>query len=283
MNDRTSPALEEATRALELQVTNLEAASASSERQGAVARSELIKFADLTSKAMHVEDSKAVSKARELCRGARDIAAASLSLADRAREELNRVKKERKELEAYRLQLEKIREQMAVLERKQTTKVKLNVGGYHFETSVDTLRSAGDSFFTCLFDGKWIANPDESDGSIFIDRDGRNFHHILNHLRDGSKAILPADAETLKNIANEADFFGLLDLAILARGKGGVFSFASFVLVMHSTARSICFGRSVRFALCGVVVGPAVKRRFRVVADTRVYLPPLAASSRSVP
>ncbi|RKO83176.1 hypothetical protein BDK51DRAFT_33268 [Blyttiomyces helicus] len=150
MSDSVAHALQEAAHAVELQVADFESAAASTEKQSAVARSELLKLPP---------------------------------------------SRERKELEADRLQLVKLREKMAVLERKQTTKVKLNVGGHQFETSVDTLRSAGDSFLECLFGGKWIAKSDENDGSIFIDRDGRNFHHIL--FRDGAKAVLPSYANTL--------------------------------------------------------------------------------------
>ncbi|RKO85437.1 BTB/POZ protein [Blyttiomyces helicus] len=211
--------LDEAIKAVELQVATFDTAAASAERHSAVSRSELLKFADLTSKAMYAEDSKSMAETHKLSEVAKGIAAASLSLANEAKAGLDQVRKAREQVEADRLELEKLRERTAVLERAQATKVTLNVGGQLFDTSIDTLRSAGDSFFACLFGGKWVAKSDAHDGSIFIDRDGTHFRHILNSLRDGDKTVLPNDAATLSSIAAEADFFGMPDLATRVRNQ----------------------------------------------------------------
>ena len=53
--------------------------------------------------------------------------------------------------------------------------IKLNVGGYLFQASLATLTSVKDSLFHSLID----TNSNE----IFIDRPGKHFHIILNHLR----------------------------------------------------------------------------------------------------
>lgn len=61
---------------------------------------------------------------------------------------------------------------MSVSER-----IKLNVGGTIFETTKETLVSAG--YFRALF-GRWSASSSEH----FIDRSPKLFEHVLNLLRD---------------------------------------------------------------------------------------------------
>ena len=67
--------------------------------------------------------------------------------------------------------------------------VKLNVGGQHFVTSVQTLRKDPNSMLAAMFSEKFDTKPSE-DGSFFIDRDGTHFRFILNYLRYG-ELILP--------------------------------------------------------------------------------------------
>ena len=64
----------------------------------------------------------------------------------------------------------------------QKQKVKLDVGGHRFSTSRATLLSVPGSFLAAMFSGSYALEKDEDDGSFFIDRDGRYFHHILNYL-----------------------------------------------------------------------------------------------------
>jgi hypothetical protein len=65
-----------------------------------------------------------------------------------------------------------------------TTKIKLNVGGQLFETSLSTLRRDPNSTLAAMFDGHSCISPDETDGSYFIDRDSTYFRLVLNYLRD---------------------------------------------------------------------------------------------------
>lgn len=78
--------------------------------------------------------------------------------------------------------------------------VDLNVGGIRFTTTVSTLTSRGENFFTGLLSGKYGSSKDERcgrdriiqfvanqnySGAYFIDRNGRYFEFILDFLRTG--------------------------------------------------------------------------------------------------
>ena len=62
--------------------------------------------------------------------------------------------------------------------------IKLNVGGQHFTTSLQTLTKDTGSMLHAMFSGRFDAKPGE-DGSYFIDRDGTHFRYILNYLQQG--------------------------------------------------------------------------------------------------
>ena len=90
--------------------------------------------------------------------------------------------------------------------------VKLNVGGQHFTTSVQTLTKDPNSMLASMFSGRFDMKPSE-DGSFFIDRDGTHFRFILNFLRTG-KLTLPEGATFTKELEEEAEFYqiqGLID------------------------------------------------------------------------
>lgn len=76
---------------------------------------------------------------------------------------------------------------MVVFDRKvdSTIRVKLNVGGVNYQTTVDTLTKV-DSMLSAMF-SKRFYNP--KNGQCFIDRDGRNFGVILNLFRNGEAKI----------------------------------------------------------------------------------------------
>ena len=68
-------------------------------------------------------------------------------------------------------------------------RVKLNVGGVKYETTLTTLTADGDdSMLGSMFSGRHELHPND-DGEVFIDRDGKHFGHILNVLRDSSVAV----------------------------------------------------------------------------------------------
>ncbi|CEP19385.1 hypothetical protein [Parasitella parasitica] len=62
-------------------------------------------------------------------------------------------------------------------------KIRLNVGGGIFETSLSTLRRDTNSLLATMFSGRHFISA-EPDGSYFIDRDPLHFRLVLNYLRD---------------------------------------------------------------------------------------------------
>jgi len=67
-------------------------------------------------------------------------------------------------------------------------KILLNIGGTRFHATRATLQRG--TYFSTLLDRESKTHF-ESDGSIFIDRDGTHFRHILNFFRDGRVPDLP--------------------------------------------------------------------------------------------
>ena len=88
--------------------------------------------------------------------------------------------------------------------------IKLNVGGQHFTTSVQTLTKDPNSMLAAMFSGRFDMKPSE-DGSFFIDRDGTHFRFILNFLRTG-KLTLPEGATFIKELEEEAEFYQIQGL-----------------------------------------------------------------------
>jgi hypothetical protein len=86
-------------------------------------------------------------------------------------------------------------------------RIKLDVGGTIFATSLSTLTFIKGTFFEVMFSGRWEPKKEE-DGSFFIDRDPIVFRYILNFLRgeeikidklsEDEKEMLLSDAK-LKN------------------------------------------------------------------------------------
>ncbi|CAF2562409.1 unnamed protein product [Rotaria sp. Silwood2] len=89
----------------------------------------------------------------------------------------------------------------------------LNVGGDKYTTSVETLTSEKNTFFTALFSEQWQLERNPDDRSIFIDRNGRMFTYILEYLRTN---MVPDnvmnDKSLLKKLIIEAEYFRLHSL-----------------------------------------------------------------------
>jgi hypothetical protein len=101
---------------------------------------------------------------------------------------LAEVAKERTEVAARREELLREIEAMRKHKEAQQGHVVLNIGGCRFETSVQTLRRVPQTFFDAYFSGRH-AQDVCADGSIFVDRDGEHFGHVLEYMRDGHVSV----------------------------------------------------------------------------------------------
>ena len=94
-------------------------------------------------------------------------------------------------------------------------KVKLNVGGTLFHTTVSTLTSpaAHSSMLHAMFahSGHFPLELDDK-GAVFLDRDPQLFRYVLNFLRDGSLPLSSLSSATKLGLLREARYFGLSGL-----------------------------------------------------------------------
>ena len=116
--------------------------------------------------------------------------------------------------QAFMQEQEKTREQILLLKGRVEhnvdairERVKLNVGGVKFETTVSTLTKHSDSFFSAAFSGIHEVRLD-AEGYYFIDRDGAHFNSILNFLRAG-KLRMPSDAQDAEALMDEVRYYML--------------------------------------------------------------------------
>ena len=117
------------------------------------------------------------------------------------KEETSRLRQEQESIDAMSKKLDQVHF---------SSTVKLNVGGQHFTTSLQTLTKDPNSMLAAMFSGRFDMKPSE-DGSFFIDRDGTHFRFILNFLRTG-KLTLPEGATFIKELEEEAEFYQIQGL-----------------------------------------------------------------------
>jgi hypothetical protein len=85
-------------------------------------------------------------------------------------------------------------------------RVKLNVGGTRFETTLSTLTRHPDSMLAAMFSGRHDLQPDD-EGYVFIDRDGTHFRVILNFLRTGVLDV--PSAKAADELKRELEYYQL--------------------------------------------------------------------------
>lgn len=90
-------------------------------------------------------------------------------------------------------------------------KIKLDVGGHRFTTSLTTLRRFPDTMLGAMFSGRHTFHLDE-EGFYFIDRDGTHFRHILNFLRSPETFECDLTGTALKELKKECDYYALNEL-----------------------------------------------------------------------
>lgn len=96
-----------------------------------------------------------------------------------------------------------------------SSRVRINVGGQLFETTVSILTRDRFSLLASICSANSSIKQDE-DGAYFFDRDWWVFRYILSFLRDGK---LPDKVELLQQIYDEAGFYrlGILRYAIATK------------------------------------------------------------------
>ena len=109
---------------------------------------------------------------------------------------------------------------MLELNRIQNEIVNLNIGGHKFTTSLQTLQTDAKSMLGIMFSGRHAITK-QDDGTIFIDRDGRHFHIILNYLRGNILSIeqLPEERLVLSDLLSEVEYYQLGGLHKIIKPK----------------------------------------------------------------
>ncbi|CAJ0600050.1 unnamed protein product, partial [Cylicocyclus nassatus] len=87
-------------------------------------------------------------------------------------------------------------------------RVKINVGGTVFETTVSTLTRIDNTMLSAMVAERW-RNGEE----LFVDRNPTLFAKILDYLRDSGNVTLPKGDAAREAIRKEADFYNLPGLA----------------------------------------------------------------------
>ena len=101
-------------------------------------------------------------------------------------------------------------------------RVTLQVGNEVLHTTASTLRNGGLGYFANLL-GKTGEAFSDSEEEIFVDRDGTLFTHVLHWMRTRSLSLAAAlygESHLLIDVAAEAQFFGLEDLASACMERG---------------------------------------------------------------
>ncbi|CAL1539605.1 unnamed protein product [Lymnaea stagnalis] len=132
------------------------------------------------------------------------------------KEEELRVHREELQTEKERFQMELKR--MSELSKIQESRIKLDIGGNLFTTSLLTLTKDPNSMLAAMFSGRHELKT-EADGSYFIDRDGTHFRYVLNYLRDGcvKEGTLPMSETMWRELQTEAEFYQLEEFACFLR------------------------------------------------------------------
>jgi hypothetical protein len=121
-----------------------------------------------------------------------------------------------KDLQQQQSDIDDTMRQLRTTSEKAKHKIKLNVGGVVFTTTIDTMASEKDTFFSAMFSGRFLMEPDD-EGEYFIDRDPTHFDIILNHLRgvDVASKIKEMTTSQREFLQQEVNFYGITTLHVL--------------------------------------------------------------------
>jgi hypothetical protein len=128
-------------------------------------------------------------------------------------------------------------------------KVILDVGGDKYSTSVETLTHEKNTFFTAMFSRQWELERDPKDDSIFIDRDGKLFTHILAYLRTDIVSNDIMTNEVLRqNLVLEAKYFhlhNLIEILTLPERINTLFTGGTLLSVDHKKTLCEFYGNTL--------------------------------------
>jgi hypothetical protein len=120
-------------------------------------------------------------------------------------------------------QVHTLKRKMSKISKDMNAKITLDIGGTLFSTTLETLVSEKDTFFTAMFSEEFNTQPDK-DGHYFIDRSPLMFPYILDYLRN--PLSLP-DLEKIKNdkllkrFEDEVEFYHISSIKT-AKSSNGV-------------------------------------------------------------
>ncbi|HEY9755051.1 MAG TPA: BTB/POZ domain-containing protein, partial [Oculatellaceae cyanobacterium] len=97
------------------------------------------------------------------------------------------------------------------------SRVRLDVGGKIFATSLDSLTHVKGSYFDHMFSGRWKLQRNAEDGTFFIDRDPEVFHYIMNYLRQEPIDLQSIKSKKIAALRKDAEFYGLPGLVELLK------------------------------------------------------------------
>jgi len=101
---------------------------------------------------------------------------------------------------------------MSIVEKKEDggwdDYIVLNVGGTHFTTKLETLRSVRGSWFERMFSEESNTNR-SNDGTYFVDQNPDTFAHILDYLREGDLLIKSDDRALRSQLLDDVEYFEL--------------------------------------------------------------------------
>jgi hypothetical protein len=129
---------------------------------------------------------------------------------------LAKIDQDRTSFEKDSRELQEFKEKMQQTRPGRSTKVRLDVGGCVFATSVSTLQSER-SLLSAMFSGNFELTKDP-DGCYFIDRNPEYFRKILDYLRKGKKLSLGGMSRfQLEAFYDEAVYYELESLVELLK------------------------------------------------------------------
>eukprot|EP00656_Telonema_subtile_P004168 TRINITY_DN11894_c0_g1_i1.p1 TRINITY_DN11894_c0_g1~~TRINITY_DN11894_c0_g1_i1.p1 ORF type:complete len:304 (+),score=94.88 TRINITY_DN11894_c0_g1_i1:117-1028(+) len=173
-----------------------------------------------------------------------------------------------KEVEAERTHLAEVwRDLTSTMEREKLAmqgiqtfsadKIKLDVGGCRYATSLSTLTSQPESLLWSMFSGRFKLEKDD-DGCYFLDRDGQLFGVLLNWLRDPQGFKLPTDQAQRELLLQEARYYRL----------------AGLQAALHSCTQQVCAEEEPQAMLPGLhspsVLQGSLACKVVVIGDAKV-------------